>query len=226
MGVLENMTSNNWRKSLPMRIYFVRHGESQANILHEISNRGLRHGLTRKGRDQAVTLAQRLKNRGITHIYSSPVLRAIETSIILANQLDLDYEIVNALREYDCGVLEGRSDEATWQLWQELFEAWTVHKHWEQCMEGGETFFDIRNRFAPFVDGLINQFGTTEVGILCVSHGGVYWMMLPLVLKNVDLKTIALYGFGYTTCIVSELRSKDLFCVEWDGHIIEESSPG
>ena len=28
-----------------MRIYFARHGESQANVLHEISNRELRHKL-------------------------------------------------------------------------------------------------------------------------------------------------------------------------------------
>jgi len=27
-----------------MRITFTRHGESQANLLREISNRGLRHG--------------------------------------------------------------------------------------------------------------------------------------------------------------------------------------
>jgi len=91
-----------------MRIYFARHGESQANLLHEISNRGLRHGLTRKGREQAVALAQRLQHRPIAHIYSSPVLRAIETSVILANRLEVDYEITDALREYDCGILEGR----------------------------------------------------------------------------------------------------------------------
>ena len=36
-----------------MRILFARHGESQANRLHEISNRGLRHGLTKAGRWQA-----------------------------------------------------------------------------------------------------------------------------------------------------------------------------
>jgi broad specificity phosphatase PhoE len=99
-----------------MRIYFTRHGESQANLLHEISNRGLRYGLTRKGREQAVTLAHRLQDSPITHIFSSPVLRAVETSVILANRLDLDFEVVEALREYDCGILEGRSDEAGWQL--------------------------------------------------------------------------------------------------------------
>ena len=65
-----------------MRIYFARHGESQANLLHEISNRGLKHGLTRRGREQAVALADRLQNLAVTHIYSSPLLRAIETSVI------------------------------------------------------------------------------------------------------------------------------------------------
>jgi len=42
------------------------------------------------------------------------MLRAIETSVILANRLDLDFEVVEALREYDCGILEDRSDEASW----------------------------------------------------------------------------------------------------------------
>ena len=96
-----------------MRIYFARHGESQANLLHEISNRGLRHGLTRKGREQAEGLARRLQGIPIATIYSSPVLRAIETSVILAHRLDVDYEVTEALREYDCGILEGRSSDVT-----------------------------------------------------------------------------------------------------------------
>jgi probable phosphoglycerate mutase len=110
-----------------MRICFTRHGESQANLLHEVSNRGLRHGLTRKGREQAVTLAHQLQGLPIAHIYSSLLLRAIETSVILAHQLDADFEVVEALREYDCGILEGRSDETGWQMWQALWDAWVKH---------------------------------------------------------------------------------------------------
>jgi len=208
-----------------MRIYFARHGESQANLLHEVSNRGLRHGLTRKGREQAVALAERLRSLPIRHIYSSPLLRAIETSVILANRLELDYKVVDALREYDCGILEGRSDAEAWQLWQALFDAWVVERRWEQRIEGGESFYDIRERFVPFIEGLVNQYGSTEAGIVCVSHGGVYWMMLPLVLKNVDNELMARYGFDYTSCIVSEWRPAGLYCVEWNGHTIEET-PG
>jgi len=118
-----------------MKIHFARQGESQANLLHEISNRGLRHGLTPRGRAQAVALAQNLHPLSIGHIYSSPVLRALETSIILSTHLELDYEVVDALREYDCGLAEGRSDEKGWQMWRELFDAWTIHKRWERCIE-------------------------------------------------------------------------------------------
>ncbi len=51
-----------------MRIYLIRHGESQANLLHEISNRGLRHGLTPKGREQAETkkLLQRIARQSLS----------------------------------------------------------------------------------------------------------------------------------------------------------------
>jgi broad specificity phosphatase PhoE len=198
-----------------MRIYFARHGESQANLLHEISNRGLQHGLTRKGREQAATLARHLKDQDITRIYSSPVLRALETSIILANQFNIEYEVIDALREYDCGVLEGHSDEASWQRWQELYDAWTMHQRWERCIEGGETYIDIQNRFVPFINGLISQFGSTEERILCVSHGGVCSLMLPLVLRYTDQNTFALHRFDYTACMVSELRPEGLLFIEW-----------
>lgn len=207
-----------------MRIYFARHGESQANLLHEISNRGLRHGLTRKGREQAAALADRLQDLPITRIYSSPLLRAIGTSVILADRLDLDYDVVDALREYDCGIAEGRSDAEAWQLWQAVFDAWTLDRRWEQRIEGGESFYDIRQRFVPFIDRLVCRYGITKAGILCVSHGGVYWVMLPLVLKNVDHELIARHGFDYSSCIVSEWRSDGLYCLEWNGRVIEKTS--
>ena len=206
-----------------MRIYFARHGESQANLLHEISNRGLRHGLTRRGREQAEALAQRLQGVAIARIYSSPVLRAIETSVILAHRLGVEYEVTDALREYDCGVLEGRSDEDAWQGWHDLFDAWVVHRRWEQRIAGGESFHDIRGRFEPFIAGLVQRYGDTEINVACVAHGGVYWMMLPLVLKNVDTDLIARHGFEYATCIVAEWRSTGLYCVDWNGHAVDEA---
>ena len=203
-----------------MQIYFTRHGESQANLLNEISNRGLRHGLTRKGREQAVALAQRLQMIPITHIYSSAVLRAMETSVILAYELNLDYEVTNALCEYDCGIAEGHSDEMSWKLWKEFHDAWVAHKRLSEGIEGGETFHDIQKRFVPFIDGLVNRYRGTDAVVACVSHGGIYSMMLPLVLKNITHRIVSKYGFDYTSLIIAELHSDGLYCIDWNGHEI------
>lgn len=207
-----------------MKIFFARHGESQANILHEISNRRLRHPLTQTGREQAARLAHRLQNQSISYIYSSPVLRAIETTVILANQLCIDYEVTEALREYDLGELEGRSDEKTWEFWQELFDDWTIRKDWERRAPGGENFYEVQRRFVPFVNRLIAQYQNTDKNLLCVSHGGLYWMMLPQVLKNVDTEFIRQHGaFTFASFIVSELGAQGLVCLEWNGMPIDPS---
>jgi broad specificity phosphatase PhoE len=136
----------------------------------------------------------------------------------VANQLDLEYEVVEALREYDCGILEGRSDEAAWEGWQALFDAWTIHKDWGRRLEGGESFYDLRGRFEPFTQELAGRHSDTDERILCVSHGGLYRMMLPLVLENVDDAMMAEHGFGYTSYIVSELQAAGLVCLQWNEH--------
>jgi hypothetical protein len=48
-------------------------------------------------------------------------------------------------------------------------------------------------------------------------------MMLPLILKNVDTELISSLGFDYASSIVAELRPDGLFCVEWNGHPLNQS---
>ncbi|MEZ4728874.1 MAG: histidine phosphatase family protein [Caldilineaceae bacterium] len=67
-----------------MKLFFTRHGESQANIGRIISNRTLPHSLTALGRAQAVALAEKLGTEKISTIYASPILRAQETAQIIA----------------------------------------------------------------------------------------------------------------------------------------------
>jgi broad specificity phosphatase PhoE len=205
-----------------MRIHFVRHGESQANLLHEISNRGLRHGLTLKGRRQALALAQRLESVPIMRIYSSPVLRAIETCVLIAHHLEIEYEVTPALREYDCGILEGRSDDEAWRGWQELFDAWIVDNNYKKRIDEGESFLDIRARFEPFIKDLADRFGNDSSEILCVAHGGLYWMMLPLLLKNVNTQVLTKKGLDYAIWIVTELREDGWYCIDWNGQPFDQ----
>ncbi len=200
-----------------MRIYFTRHGESQANVLRQISNRGLVHPLTPRGREQAAALAERLRGRGITRIYSSPLLRAIETAVLVADRLGVEYEVTDALREFDCGIAEGRADAEAWALWQSAVDHWLLHGRLDWRIPGGESFNDLRDRFVPFVEELVARYRDTEATLLCVSHGGLLWMMLPSVLANVDHDRIGRRGLANATCLVAEPGPDGLRCVEWDG---------
>ena len=102
-----------------MKITFTRHGESQANLLQEFSNRGLKHPLTPAGRQQAATLADALQGQNVTRDLQQPgAAGASRRRIILAGSLGVEYEVVEALREYDVGILEGRSDPQGWQAWK------------------------------------------------------------------------------------------------------------
>src|SRR5438552_745482 len=127
-----------------MKLYFVRHGESEANLLREVSKRGLKHGLTDRGREQAALLAQTLTGASVVRLFSSPLLRAVQTVEILSRAWGVPYEVTDALREYDCGVLEGKSDAATWQIFDTVLNEWLHQGAWEKRIEQGESFLEIR----------------------------------------------------------------------------------
>ncbi|MCA9365378.1 histidine phosphatase family protein [Candidatus Kaiserbacteria bacterium] len=70
-----------------MEVYFVRHGETDANVArrHQVG----KTPLTKLGREQAKVLAQKAKTWSPTHLISSSHVRALETSRIISEELDM-----------------------------------------------------------------------------------------------------------------------------------------
>lgn len=200
-----------------MRIYFTRHGESEANLLREHSNRGFKHPLTAKGREQAAALARKLENVAVARLFTSPIMRAVQTAEILSATFGVPYDTTDALREYDCGILEGRADEEAWALHMAVFDAWVQRKNWDRRIEGGESFIEIRDRFAPFIERLISEYEESAANIVLVGHGGLYRCMLSLVLANVDFDFVLNQPMGNTACIVAETRPEGLTLINWEG---------
>jgi len=124
-----------------MKLYFVRHGESEANVLHVISNRETPHGLTPLGTQQASSLANSLRIVPISTIFSSPILRARQTAEILAGTFHQMYQVTEALREYDCGILEDKADEESWRLHREIAEDWTLNHNYLRKPEAANAFW-------------------------------------------------------------------------------------
>lgn len=207
-----------------MKIYFVRHGESEANLLGEFSNRGIKHGLTPKGRRQATALAESLERFSVDLIYSSPLLRASQTAEIVAARLGLAYSVTDALREYDCGVLEGKSDAASWQLYYALLDDWLERSRWERRIDGGESFTDMQSRFVPLIDQLMHRHHANDTRIMLIAHGGLYRCMLPLVLRNITFAFTRSHPIDNTSYILAESHGATLVCREWCGQALDAPS--
>jgi probable phosphoglycerate mutase len=200
-----------------LKLYFVRHGESTANLLREFSNSGHKHPLTDRGVEQARTVAGALRGQNITQIYTSPVLRAVQTAQILAEALQAPVEITEALREWSVGVYEGTTDPRGWELHQQVQDDWFVQGKLESKMPGGESFVEIRERFVPFIERLLQPDGDPERRFALVGHGGLYLAMLPLILKNVDLAFARREGIPYTAMVEADARPGGLTCISWAG---------
>ena len=97
-------------------IYFIRHGESEANLRNVFAGQKDDSILTEKGRSQAKSTAQAIKNSGlkIDKIVFSPLKRTTETAKIIANELNFDVSKMNSdarIIEYDMGSLTGKTLE-------------------------------------------------------------------------------------------------------------------
>lgn len=209
-----------------MKVYFVRHGESEANVNREFSNREFKHPLTDTGRAQVAALAEQLKELPFQAIYSSPLLRARQTAEILSQQLGVTYYVVDALREHDVGELEGYSDPASWDRYEELIGEWFHKQDLDARIPGGESFNELRARFMPFIAELQEQYGATDDPVLLVGHGGLFHFMLPLLFSNVGFAFSGKHGLGNTACIIGEWQDEFWVCTKWGDTTLEPNPAG
>ncbi|UQZ35159.1 histidine phosphatase family protein [Paenibacillus sp. PK3_47] len=77
-------------------IYMVRHSESDKSDGTE-----WQRGLTPRGKQDAHKVAERLRNEGITALYSSPYARAVDTISVLAAELGREIHTLEDLKERD-----------------------------------------------------------------------------------------------------------------------------
>ena len=57
----------------------------------------------------------------------------------------------------------------------------------------------------------------TDHNVLLITHGSLMYLMLPLVLTNVDFASVREYPMPNVGVIFAERRASGLFCLEWCG---------
>jgi len=200
-----------------VKFYFVRHGESKANVLHVFSNQGWKHGLTPRGINQVEKLAKNLRPNKFEKIYTSPLKRAFETAQLLSARLKIEYEINDALREFHTGINEGKHDQESWDRWAKVIEDWRIRELYDSRIEGGESLTDQMNRLLPFIQSLSEKYGSVDHNLLLVGHGGLFFCVLPLILPNITYRDIENLDFPNTGYILVERTSHGYTCHQWCG---------
>lgn len=85
-----------------MRLYLIRHAESQGNFEGRLQGTK-EFPITKRGREQSRALADRLAGLGVDAIYASPMQRTMQTAELVAERLGLPVVPEPRLQEYDFG---------------------------------------------------------------------------------------------------------------------------
>jgi broad specificity phosphatase PhoE len=147
----------------PTTFYFVRHGESEANVARRFSGR-FDSPLTDRGRKQAAALADALEDVAFDRIVATPLSRSLDTALVIARRRRMPVDVVAYLIEIDVGEKQGALFDEIKGLpeWtDEGFVAWP----------GGETLELVLERALRAIRRLHRE--TPGGTVLVIGHGGV-----------------------------------------------------
>jgi probable phosphoglycerate mutase len=155
-----------------MLLLLVRHGQSLGNVEQRIQ--GSDDPLTDYGREQARGVARALADRGdVTHLYASPLDRALETAGIIGAATGHEPVPVPGLAEIDAG----RAVGLLWTDWREANPALAeVMAQPDRDVLAGWDGGENGQQFGERVLGAYREIVTRHVGtddvVVAVGHGG------------------------------------------------------
>lgn len=151
----------------PTTLLFCRHGQSEWNAQRRIQGQAPdAGGLTAQGRREAQLLGERLRALDVAAIYSSDLLRAMQTAQIVSEAVGLPVQPDLRWREIDLGLWQGLEPE-------EVDARWPTDEIREQDLprgETGETFAAVTQRTLAGIDDLHARHRGQTVVVIC--HGG------------------------------------------------------
>ncbi len=157
-----------------MKIIFVRHGESEANVADFINDDPKRIvSLTERGREQASTVAERLRCMVFSHAFASEFPRAQQTARIILQHHDRELVIDARLNERKSGM-----DGLPTCTFNDLVLPDPIHI----CPPHGENFLEQTERLRIFVQSIESL--PADATVLAVSHE--YPLRSVLVIAGID----------------------------------------
>lgn len=198
------------------RLILVRHGETVANVAHQLDTLPPGAPLTEEGARQAETLGTGMAGLPLAALVSSVALRAQQTASPVSRTTTSGIEVVDGLYEVQAGDLEGRSDEEAHRQFIEVYRQWHMGDLGVR-LPGGESGLDALNRFLPQMDELrAAHLGQgSERDVVVVSHGAMIRLAISA-MTSVDKAFAAGRHLANTESVALEPTADGGWeCVRW-----------
>lgn len=150
-------------------IIFMRHGQAYNNVQKLLVGRNLESHLTELGIEQVKNTSQILKTIDIHKIYSSPVIRTMETAEIISKIIDLPVEKDERLFEIELGKLVGMYYEDLINKHGNLFVKFYCDDDQNSLLEFEvESFGAVKKRISELLKEIVIKHANENV--LLISH--------------------------------------------------------
>ena len=147
-----------------MKIYYVRHGQTDWNLARKMQGGGTEKELNETGINQANETRKELENVKYDIVICSPMYRAKQTAEIINQNRNVQTIIDERIRERKLGKLEGHeiTDEIENQIWDYDLN---------YQIPDGENLHDFEKRILDFLEDIKKKY--SDKTVLIVAHGGV-----------------------------------------------------
>jgi probable phosphoglycerate mutase len=186
------------------RILLVRHGQSMGNAEGRFGGHTATP-LSARGRRQAEAAARALLPKKITAIYSSDLMRAVQTAEPLARLTKLEIKRTTAFRERGVGVMEGLTFEEAAEQHPEHYAA-LIRRDFEHVILGGESYRQLLDRASDELDQAIEQH---RGGCICVfSHTGTICILILHLMGALDAPELKPVWISTANCGITAIELK------------------
>lgn len=189
-----------------MRLYIVRHGETDWNKKRKIQGQ-VDIPLNEFGKHLAAETGKGLEQVEFSLCISSPLKRAKETAELILGGKDVPIVTDKRIEEMAFGIWEGKCcSKEGWDLPEEFRKFFDDPEHY-QAPEGGEDFYMMRERVASFLTELYQKEDCQKKNILITTHGAALCGMINC-MKGLPVSEY--WGMGvHKNCAVTEVEVTD-----------------
>lgn len=147
-----------------MKIYYVRHGQTDLNLAKKMQGGGTEKELNETGVSQAYNTKKELENVKYDLVICSPMKRAKQTAEIINEGRDIPIITDERIRERKLGDYEGR--DVTEEMENNI---WDYKLNYN--IPNGENLHDFEKRIDEFFDDIKEKYH--DKSVLIVAHGGI-----------------------------------------------------